>query len=344
VIRKLGTDKLYLTIPFVLFGIFRYLYLVHQREEGGNRRSWCSATAHCSQFAAVVAHRHGADLPRPMNTPSGARRVPKPWGYELIWAHTSATSGSCCTSSATKQLSYQYHRHKDETIHVLAGVLELEVATAEGPRQTLRLQPGQGFHIAPGLRHRMTAIETCDILEPPRRSSTTSCASRTATAAPIDETARAHHRHHRARRLLPREHLLEEGYEVYGMVRRASTENFARIEHLRHDVELAQADLLDQLSLITLLQRIRPHELYNLAAQSFVPTSWEQPMLTAEFNAVGVARLLEAIRLVDREIRFYQARRVKCSARCARSRRPSRRRSIRAARMASPKCTGITSR
>ena len=101
--------------------------------------------------------------------------------------------------------------------------------------------------------------------------------------------------------------LLEHGYQVFGMVRRASTENFARIEHLRSRVELVQADLLDQLSLITALQRLRPHEVYNLAAQSFVPTSWEQPMLTAEFNAVGVTRLLEAIRLVDRSIRMYQA-------------------------------------
>ncbi len=101
--------------------------------------------------------------------------------------------------------------------------------------------------------------------------------------------------------------LLEHGYEVFGTVRRASTENFARIEHLRSRVELVQADLLDQLSLITVLQRLRPHEVYNLAAQSFVPTSWEQPMLTAEFNAVGVTRLLEAVRLVDRNIRFYQA-------------------------------------
>jgi GDPmannose 4,6-dehydratase len=101
--------------------------------------------------------------------------------------------------------------------------------------------------------------------------------------------------------------LLEQDYAVFGMVRRASTENFARIEHLRTAIELVQADLLDQLSLITLLQRVRPHEVYNLAAQSFVPTSWEQPMLTAEFNAVGVTRLLEAIRLVDSGIRFYQA-------------------------------------
>jgi len=101
--------------------------------------------------------------------------------------------------------------------------------------------------------------------------------------------------------------LLEKDYEVFGTVRRASTENFSRIEHVRHAIELVQADLLDQFSLITALQRVRPHEVYNLAAQSFVPTSWHQPMLTAEFNAVGVARLLEAIRLVDREIRFYQA-------------------------------------
>jgi len=101
--------------------------------------------------------------------------------------------------------------------------------------------------------------------------------------------------------------LLEKDYEVFGMVRRASTENFARIEHLRSDIELVQADLLDPLSLIAVLQRLHPHELYNLAAQSFVPTSWGQPILTAEFNALGVTRLLEAIRLVDRNLRFYQA-------------------------------------
>jgi len=101
--------------------------------------------------------------------------------------------------------------------------------------------------------------------------------------------------------------LLEKGYAVYGVVRRSSTENFARIEHLRKDIELVQADLLDQLSLISAIQRVRPQEVYNLAAQSFVPTSWEQPMLTAEFDAVGVTRVLEAIRLVDTSIRFYQA-------------------------------------
>jgi GDPmannose 4,6-dehydratase len=101
--------------------------------------------------------------------------------------------------------------------------------------------------------------------------------------------------------------LLAKGYRVVGMVRRASTENFERIEHLRAQVEIRQADLLDQLSLINLLRQVRPREVYNLAAQSFVPTSWEQPVLTGEFTAIGVTRMLEAVRLVDREIRFYQA-------------------------------------
>jgi len=103
------------------------------------------------------------------------------------------------------------------------------------------------------------------------------------------------------------EFLLEKGYEVHGMVRRASTENFERIGHLRDRIRLHQADLLDQLSIIDLLKEVRPHELYNLAAQSFVPTSWNQPVLTGEFTAIGVTRVLEAIRLVDRKIRFYQA-------------------------------------
>jgi GDPmannose 4,6-dehydratase len=101
--------------------------------------------------------------------------------------------------------------------------------------------------------------------------------------------------------------LLAKGYEVYGMVRRASTENFERIEPFRDRIRLVQGDLLDPMSLITLLEEIRPQELYNLAAQSFVPTSWRQPVLTAEFDAIGVTRVLEAIRLVDRNIRFYQA-------------------------------------
>ncbi len=103
------------------------------------------------------------------------------------------------------------------------------------------------------------------------------------------------------------EFLLEKGYTVCGMVRRASKENFERIEHIRSRLDLRQADLLDQLSLIQLIEDTRPDEVYNLAAQSFVPTSWTQPVLTGEFTALGVTRVLDAIRLVDRTIRFYQA-------------------------------------
>jgi GDPmannose 4,6-dehydratase len=101
--------------------------------------------------------------------------------------------------------------------------------------------------------------------------------------------------------------LLAKGYDVYGVVRRASTETFARIEHLRERIQLVQADLLDQLSLIETIEQSEPDEIYNLAAMSFVPVSWKQPVLTAEFDAVGVTRMLEAIRLVNRRIRFYQA-------------------------------------
>jgi GDPmannose 4,6-dehydratase len=101
--------------------------------------------------------------------------------------------------------------------------------------------------------------------------------------------------------------LLAKGYEVFGLVRRASTENFARIEHLRDRLALVQADLLDQLSLIGVLEQVRADEVYNLAAMSFVPSSWQQPVLTAEFDAIGVTRVLEAIRLVNPGIRFYQA-------------------------------------
>ncbi|MDH3251454.1 MAG: GDP-mannose 4,6-dehydratase [Ignavibacteria bacterium] len=103
------------------------------------------------------------------------------------------------------------------------------------------------------------------------------------------------------------EFLLSKKYTVYGMVRRSSTENFERIEHLRDKIHIVQADLLDQLSLIDLIKSERPTEIYNLAAQSFVPTSWNQPVLTGEYTALGVTKLLEAIRLVDRKIRFYQA-------------------------------------
>jgi GDPmannose 4,6-dehydratase len=101
--------------------------------------------------------------------------------------------------------------------------------------------------------------------------------------------------------------LLEKGYDVYGMVRRASTENFDRIDHLTHKISLVQADLLDPTSLVEALEEAQPTEVYNLGAQSFVPTSWKQPVLTAEFTAVGVTRILEAIRRVDPGIRFYQA-------------------------------------
>ena len=101
--------------------------------------------------------------------------------------------------------------------------------------------------------------------------------------------------------------LLGKGYEVWGVVRRSSTESYERIDHLRDRLHFAQADLLDQPSLTAALQQAEPDEVYNLAAQSFVPTSWTQPVLTAEFTAVGVTRLLEAIRQVNPKIRFYQA-------------------------------------
>ena len=101
--------------------------------------------------------------------------------------------------------------------------------------------------------------------------------------------------------------LLEKGYKVHGVVRRSSTDTFERIAHLRDRIELHQADLLDQLSLVNILNEVRPREVYNLAAQSFVPTSWGQPLLTGEVTALGVTRVLEAIRVVDKSIRFYQA-------------------------------------
>ncbi|MGQ9552577.1 MAG: GDP-mannose 4,6-dehydratase [Anaerolineae bacterium] len=106
------------------------------------------------------------------------------------------------------------------------------------------------------------------------------------------------------------EFLLEKGYEVIGMVRRSSTVNFDRIRHIQDHVRLVQGDLLDQASLIDILAEYRPDEVYNLAAQSFVPTSWKQPVLTGEFTALGVTRLLDAIRVVygsGRGVRFYQA-------------------------------------
>lgn len=104
------------------------------------------------------------------------------------------------------------------------------------------------------------------------------------------------------------EFLLEKGYQVHGVVRRSSLENFERIDHLRSKITLHQADLLDQLSIIDVLKQTDPDEVYNLAAMSFVPLSWKQPVLTSEFTAIGVTRVLDAIRLLNpKKIRFYQA-------------------------------------
>jgi GDPmannose 4,6-dehydratase len=103
------------------------------------------------------------------------------------------------------------------------------------------------------------------------------------------------------------EFLLSKGYQVVGMVRRSSTVNFDRIRHIQNQVDLAQGDLLDQMSLIDILREYQPSEVYNLAAQSFGPTSWKQPVLTGEFTALGVTRVLDAIRIVNPAIRFYQA-------------------------------------
>ena len=103
------------------------------------------------------------------------------------------------------------------------------------------------------------------------------------------------------------EFLLEKGYDVYGMVRRSSMEKFDRIEHIKDRIQIRQADLLDQYSIIKVVDEVEPDEIYNLAAMSFVPTSWNQPVLTAEFTAIGVTRMLESIRSVNPKIKFYQA-------------------------------------
>ena len=103
------------------------------------------------------------------------------------------------------------------------------------------------------------------------------------------------------------EYLLQKGYEVHGLIRRSSTVNFERIRHIQERINLLSGDLLDQNSLMFAIQEARPHEVYNLGAQSFVPASWAQPLLTGEITALGVARLLEAIRSTDPGIRFYQA-------------------------------------
>ncbi len=101
--------------------------------------------------------------------------------------------------------------------------------------------------------------------------------------------------------------LLKKDYEVYGVVRRSSTSNFERIKHIQDDIKVIQGDLLDQNSLVEAIEECRPDEIYNLGGQSFVPVTWDQPVLTGEFTALGVTRILEAIRLVNKNIRFYQA-------------------------------------
>src|SRR5215218_4710434 len=103
------------------------------------------------------------------------------------------------------------------------------------------------------------------------------------------------------------EFLLDQGYEVIGMIRRSSTVNFERIRHIQNKITLTAGDLLDEVSIINLLRECRPAEIYNLAAQSFVQTSWSQPVFTGETTALGVTRMLDAIRIVDPDIRFYQA-------------------------------------
>jgi len=103
------------------------------------------------------------------------------------------------------------------------------------------------------------------------------------------------------------EFLLQQGYQVIGMIRRSSTVNFERIEHIQNEIVLAPGDLMDQISMVEIVDKFRPDEVYNLAAQSFVPISWNQPVLTGNVTALGVTRILDAIRLVDPGIRFYQA-------------------------------------
>ncbi|PCJ56972.1 MAG: GDP-mannose 4,6-dehydratase [Candidatus Hydrogenedentota bacterium] len=101
--------------------------------------------------------------------------------------------------------------------------------------------------------------------------------------------------------------LLEQGYDVYGVVRRSSTETYDRINHFKEKISFVQADLTDQVSMIDAIDEVRPSEVYNLAAQSFVPTSWKQPILTGDVTALGATRVLESIRVVDKKIKFYQA-------------------------------------
>lgn len=101
--------------------------------------------------------------------------------------------------------------------------------------------------------------------------------------------------------------LLDKGYEVYGMIRRSSVENLYRIEHIKHKIKFVQADLLDQLSIVNAIKESDPDEIYNLAAMSFVPTSWKQPVLTGEFTGLGVTRMLEGLKNMGKDIKYYQA-------------------------------------
>ncbi len=138
--------------------------------------------------------------------------------------------------------------------------------------------------------------------------------------------------------------LLEKGYRVVGMTRRTSTEVHERIQHVVEDSEIVSGDLLDQTSMTTIVAAVRPDEVYNLAAQSFVPASWTQPVLTGEFTALGVTRVLEAVRAVDTSIRFYQASSSEMFGKVSRS--PAvrgTRRSIRAVRTALQRSTGTGS-
>ena len=135
------------------------------------------------------------------------------------------------------------------------------------------------------------------------------------------------------------EFLLERGYRVAGMTRRSSTSTDERITHLGGRLELVQGDLLDQASLVTALQVVRPAEVYNLAAQSFVPTSWNQPVLTGEFTGLGATRMLEAIRQVDPAIRFYQASSSEMFGKVREVPRTNRRHSILGAPTVSPRPT-----
>ena len=138
--------------------------------------------------------------------------------------------------------------------------------------------------------------------------------------------------------------LLAKGYRVIGVARRSSTVTYERIEHLLDAMTVVQGDLHDQGSLLSLIEEYKPVEVYNLAAQSFVPTSWNQPALTGEITALGVTRILEAIRFVNPKIRFYQASSSEMFGRVLEVLSAKRRRSTRAAPMASRRCSAITSR